>query len=92
MRALKWIKTATPDQLVATLPPEYLLGDKVLYLEVFEKLRANYSPDGMISAAAVKNSYEVLKAHNATVRRSPVVWLDQTYDMTFVKNALAKLK
>ena len=92
LRALKWIKTATPDQLVATLPPEYLLGDKALYLEVFEKLRTNYSPDGMITAAAVKNSYEVLKAHNATVRRSPVVWLDQTYDMTFVKNALAKLK
>ena len=92
VRALKWIKIATPDQLVATLPPEYLLGDKALYLEVFEKLRANYSPDGMITAAAVKNSYEVLKAHNATVRRSPVVWLDQTYDMTFVKNALAKLK
>ncbi len=92
VRALRWIKIATPDQLVATLPPEYLLGDKALYLEVFEKLRANYSPDGMITAAAVKNSYEVLKAHNATVRRSPVVWLDQTYDMTFVKNALAKLK
>ena len=92
VRALKWIKIATPDQLVATLPPEYLLGDKTLYLEVFEKLRANYSPDGMITAAAVKNSYEVMKAHNATVKRSPVVWLDQTYDMTFVKNALAKLK
>ncbi len=92
VRALRWIKTATPDQLVSTLPPEYLLGDKALYLEVFEKLRANYSPDGMITAAAVKNSYEVMKAHNATVKRSPVVWLDQTYDMTFVKNALAKLK
>ncbi len=90
VRALKWIKVATPDQLVATLPPEYLLGDKALYLEVFEKLRANYSPDGMITAAAVKNSYEVMKAHNATVKRSPVVWLDQTYDMTFVKNALLK--
>ena len=92
VRALRWIKIATPDQLVATLPPEYLLGDKVLYLEVFEKLRANYSPDGVITMAAVKNSYEVMKAHNATVRRSPVVWLDQTYDMTFVKNAAAKLK
>ena len=92
VRALKWIKIATTDQLVAALPPEYLLGDKALYLEVFEKLRANYSPDGMITAAAVKNSYEVMKAHNATVRRAPVVWLDQTYDMTFVKNALAKLK
>jgi NitT/TauT family transport system substrate-binding protein len=92
VRALRWIKTATPDQLVATLPSEYLLGDKALYLEVFEKLRENYSPDGMITAAAVKNSYEVLKAHNAAVKRSPVVWLDQTYDMTFVKNAAAKLK
>lgn len=92
VRALKWIKIATPEQLVATLPPEYLLGDKALYLEVFEKLRANYSPDGMISAAAVKNTYEVLKAHNSSVRRAPVVWLDQTYDMTFVKSALAKLK
>ena len=92
VRALKWIKIATPEQLAAALPPEYLLGDKVLYLEVFEKLRANYSPDGMITAAAVKNSYEVMKAHNSSVRRAPVVWLDQTYDMTFVKNALAKMK
>lgn len=92
VRALKWIKSATPEQLAATVPPEYLLGDKALYLEVFGKLRANYSPDGMITAAAVKNSYEVLKAHNPSVRRAPVVWLDQTYDMTFVKNALAKLK
>jgi NitT/TauT family transport system substrate-binding protein len=92
VRALKWIKIATPEQLTATVPPEYLLGDKALYLEVFEKLRANYSPDGMITAAAVKNSYEVMKAHNSSVRRAPVVWLDQTYDMTFVKNALAKMK
>ena len=92
VRALKWIKTATLEQLVGAVPPEYLLGDKALYLEVFGKLRANYSPDGMITAAAVKNSYEVLKAHNSSVRRAPVVWLDQTYDMTFVKNSLAKLK
>jgi NitT/TauT family transport system substrate-binding protein len=92
VRALKWIKTATPEQLVSAVPPEYLLGDKALYLEVFEKLRANYSPDGMITAAAVKNSYEVLKAHNSSVRRAPVVWLDQTYDMRFVKNALVTLK
>ncbi len=92
VRALKWIKSATPEQLAAAVPPEYLLGDKALYLEVFGKLRANYSPDGMITVAAVKNSYEVLKAHNASVRRAPVVWLDQTYDMTFVKNALANLK
>ena len=35
---------------------------------------------------------EVLKAHNPSVRRAPVVWLEQTYDMTFVKNALATLK
>lgn len=92
VRALKWIKTATPEQLAAAVPPEYLLGDKALYFEVFGKLRANYSPDGLITAAAVKNSYEVLKAHNSSVRRAPVVWLDQTYDMTFVKNALATLK
>lgn len=92
VRALKWIKTATPEQLAAAVPPEYLLGDKALYLEVFGKLRANYSPDGLITAAAVKNTYEVLKAHNSSVRRAPVVWLDQTYDMTFVKNALATLK
>ena len=92
VRALKWIKTATPEQLAATVPPEYLLGDKALYLEVFEKLRANYSSDGVITAAAVKHSYDVMKEHNASVKRAPVVWLDQTYDMSFVKNALAKIK
>ena len=92
VRALKWLQTVTQEQLVTTLPPEYLLGDKALYLEVFEKLRGNYSSDGMITPAAVKHSYDVLKQHNAGVKRAPVVWLDQTYDMSFVKNALAKIK
>ena len=50
------------------------------------------TPTEKITPAAVKHSYDVLKQHNAGVKRAPVVWLDQTYDMSFVKNALAKIK
>jgi len=90
VRALKWLKTATPEQVAQTVPPEYLLGDRTLYLDAFMRVRAVYSQDGIFSAAAVKMSYQVLLQHNAAVRRAPVLFLNETYTNSFVQNALSK--
>ena len=90
VRALKWLKTATPEQVALTVPPEYLLGDRTLYLDAFKRVRAVYSQDGIFSAAAVKMSYQVLLQHNAAVRRAPVLFLNETYTNVFVQNALNK--
>src|ERR671910_210610 len=33
MKSLKWLQTATPEQIAEAVPPEYHLGDKPLYLK-----------------------------------------------------------
>jgi len=90
VRALKWLQKATPDEVADAVPPEYLLGDRALYLAAYQKLRQTYSKDGRIPKALVKNSYEMLLQHNNAVRRAPVLWLEQTYTNAFVEQALKK--
>jgi NitT/TauT family transport system substrate-binding protein len=88
VRALKWLQNATPDEVADAVPPEYLLGDRPLYLAAYRKLKHTYSKDGRIPKALVKNSYEMLLQHNNAVRRAPVLWLEQTHTNAFVEQAL----
>jgi NitT/TauT family transport system substrate-binding protein len=87
VRALKWLQKATPEQVADTVPPEYLLGDRQLYIDAFKRVRLTYSPDGVLSDKAVKQSYQVLLKHNQAVRRAPVLFLNDTYTNVFVQQA-----
>ncbi len=87
VRALKWLTTATEQDVARTVPEEYLLGDRDLYIAAFHRLRSSYSPDGLISEKMVDNAYKVLQAHNAAVRRAPVLHLKQTYTNKFAEAA-----
>ena len=84
------MQKATPEDVAATVPPEYLLGDRELYLDAFERVRPIYSHDGLISPRPWKMSYQVLLKHNYAVRRAPVLFLNETYTNVFVQNALKK--
>ncbi|MCC7546513.1 MAG: ABC transporter substrate-binding protein [Burkholderiales bacterium] len=90
VRSLVWLRTATAEQVAQTVPPEYLLGDRGLYLDAFERVRLTYSSDGRIDPKAVKMSHRVLLEHNQAVRRAPVLFLEQTYTNAFVDKALAR--
>jgi len=90
VRALLWLKKATPEDVAAVVPPEYLLGDRTLYLDAFRRVRVIYSADGLIPATGVKMSYSVLLKHNQAVRRAPVLWLEETYTNAFVQRALRR--
>ena len=89
VRALAWLQRATPDQVASLVPPDYLLGERALYLEAYARVASTYSPDGLISAAGVRHNYDVLATHNAAVRRARLS-LDRTYDNSFVQKALAR--
>jgi NitT/TauT family transport system substrate-binding protein len=89
VRALKWLQSATPEQVAATVPPNYLLGDKEIYLEALQKLKPSYSTDGLFAPAAVQNTFKVLALHNAALKSGA---LEQTYDNAFVHKALDKFK
>lgn len=90
VRTLVWLRTATTETVMNTLPPEYLLGDRTLYQAAFERLRGGYSRDGLFSQKLVDASYQVLLAHNTAVRRAPVLFLSQTWTNAFAERALAR--
>src|SRR5258706_12242441 len=51
VRALKWLNAATPDDVAKAVPPEYLIGDRTLYLEAYRKNSESYSRDGLFPSA-----------------------------------------
>lgn len=89
VRALKWIKKATPEQIVATVPPEYYGSNKALYEAALKKNLDGFSADGLNSMQAAQNVYKVLNAFDPLVQKAKID-LAKTYDNSFVQQALKK--
>jgi NitT/TauT family transport system substrate-binding protein len=91
VRALLWLQKATPDQVAATVPPEYLLGDKTLYLASYAKVKDAVSPDGLFTQEGAENTLKFLAAFNPAIKPAEIK-LAQTFDNSYVQKALAKYK
>jgi sulfonate transport system substrate-binding protein len=91
VRADKWLETATPQDILKTVPETYLLGDKALYLFSYGKIKEALSIDGSISDAGAKATLKALAAFDPQVKPAEIK-LDQTYTNEFVKKANAKYK
>jgi len=91
VRALLWLQTATPDQVADTVPQDYLLGDRALYVAAFAKFQPAISPDGLFTKEGAENTLKFLAAFNPAVKPAEIK-LDQTYDNGYVQKALAKYK
>jgi NitT/TauT family transport system substrate-binding protein len=92
VRALKWLQHASPEQVAEAVPPEYLLGDRQLYMDAFKRVRLTYSPDGLIPEKGIQQSYQVLLKHNQAVRRAPVLFLNDTYTNQYAQQANQKFR
>jgi NitT/TauT family transport system substrate-binding protein len=90
VRALRWMQDASPQQILATVPEEYLLGDKAMYLFAFNNVRAAYSKDGYFPEAGAKTTLKALASFNPAVKPEAIN-LAQTYTNEFVRKAHAKL-
>jgi NitT/TauT family transport system substrate-binding protein len=91
VRADKWLASATPQDILKTVPEAYLLGDKALYLFAYGKIREALSPDGSISDAGAKATLKALATFDPQIKADQIK-LDQTYTNEFVKKADAKYK
>jgi NitT/TauT family transport system substrate-binding protein len=87
-KTLKWLEKATPEQIAATVPEEYFLGDKALYLAAVKANKPVYSVTGMIPAAGMKSAADMLLAFEEELREAKVD-LAKTFDDRFVKKAAA---
>lgn len=83
---LKWLETATPDQIAATVPPEYHLGDPKLYMKAVESSRPMYSRDGIVTEKGMQNAYNMLAQFDEELRTAKPD-LAKTFDGRFVQKA-----
>src|SRR5262245_24615786 len=59
VRTLDWMKKASPDEIVATLPAEFYQANPAVYRKALESNLPSFSPDGLMPPDAPAN---VLKA------------------------------
>jgi NitT/TauT family transport system substrate-binding protein len=91
VRALKWLQTATPDEVADTVPKEFLLGDRALYIDAWKNVKEAMSPDGLMDASGPRVAFEMLQTFNAEVARKKID-LERTYTNAFVVKANEKYR
>ena len=89
VRTLLWLQAASPQQILDTVPEEYLLGNKAMYLFAFNNVRPAYSKDGYFSEAGAKTTLKALASFNPAIKPAEIN-LAETYTNDFVKKAHAK--
>jgi NitT/TauT family transport system substrate-binding protein len=91
VRALKWLQTATPDEVADTVPREFLLGDRALYMDAWKNVKEAMSPDGMMDPSGPTVAHDMLKTFDAEVAKKKIE-LDRTYTNEFVIKANEKIR
>src|SRR5215469_5381622 len=59
-KALKFIERASPEEIAASVPEEYYLNDKQLYLTAVKNSKPSYSRTGLITPDGMKAALELL--------------------------------
>ena len=91
VRALKWLQKATPSDVLNTVPENYLLGDRALYVDAFMKVRESISPDGMFPETGAATALRTLQTFDPTLADKKID-LSKTYTNVFVEKANLKYK
>ncbi len=86
VRSLKWLQTASLGDLVRVVPESYLLGNRVLYLEAFNKVHESISPDGIFPEDGVQTTLKVLARFESAIGAARVD-LGLTYSNVFATKA-----
>lgn len=91
VQTLAWMKSATPDEIVAKLPADFYQANPAVYRAALANNLPSFSPDGLMPKDGPDN---VLKA---MVRFDPAIGaakvdMAATYDNRFVEAALKSVK
>jgi NitT/TauT family transport system substrate-binding protein len=90
-KTLKWMQKATPEEIAEKMPPEYLLGEKAVYVGAVKASLPTYSLDGIVSEEGQKRSLDFLKEFEAEFKDAKID-LAKTWDGRFVKKAAETIK
>ena len=86
VKALTWLQTAGPKDLIRSVPEGYLLGDSGLYLTIYSNLRESISLDGLIYDDAAKTSLKVMANFDPLIRAEHLD-ISKTYTNVYAKQS-----
>ncbi|HRJ68378.1 MAG TPA: ABC transporter substrate-binding protein [Beijerinckiaceae bacterium] len=84
-KALKWIGSASADDIANSVPAEYHLGDKGIYMRSLAAVRDSYSKNGIVSEAGHQSIHAMLVQLDAELKDAKI-----GRDKTFVERFVAK--
>jgi NitT/TauT family transport system substrate-binding protein len=85
-KTLKWIATATTDEIVSSVPSDYFLGDRDIYVKALRSNLLVYSKTGMITPQGMKSALNMLAAFDPELVGAKLD-LQKTFDDRFIKRA-----
>jgi NitT/TauT family transport system substrate-binding protein len=91
VRGLKWLQTAGPGDIIKTVPENYLLGDRGLYLASFNKVRESIALDGLFPEEGAKTALKALSSFDPSIKADRID-LAKTYTNEFARRAKEKFK
>jgi len=90
VRALQWLKTAGPSDILKVVPSHNWMGDRAIYLGALENVRNSYSLDGMFSTEALQTAWRA-RASRVSTDRANWTTLAKTYTNEFALMAQRKV-
>lgn len=91
VRALKWLQTAGPSDIIKTVPENYLLGDRALYLASFNKVREALAIDGILPEEGARTALKALASFDPAIKADKID-LSRTFTNDFARRAKEKYK
>ncbi|MBL8482975.1 MAG: ABC transporter substrate-binding protein, partial [Rhodocyclaceae bacterium] len=76
LRALRWMRQSTPEQILAAVPHDYYGDARATYGVALRKNLSGFSPDGRMSLQAAHTVYRILQAFDLNVKGAPAIDLE----------------
>jgi NitT/TauT family transport system substrate-binding protein len=91
VRTLKWMATATPDEILAKVPAGFYERNQAVYRQALQNNLSSFSPDGLMPREAPNNVLKAMAKFDPNIAKSDID-VSATYDNRFVENALQGTK
>lgn len=91
VRAMQWLKTASIDDIIASLPKEYYRADEAIYRLSLQRNLSAFTWDGIVGEDAVRNVLTSIAVLEPGLR-SAKIDISTTHDNALVERALAKYR
>lgn len=84
VKSLKWLHSASTEEIADAVPAEYQLGDKPLYLKAIANSLPTYSLDGILTMEGMQSVLNTLKVLDPEFAKADID-LAATFDDRFIK-------